>query len=243
MAAIAMGILSVLISSGHINDVDMSGPCNDNYPYQSESSLWDICLANGTRIKHPIYSANTSSSSWSNIKSNWGMSFDYAMDDAACAGGVCDFHSVFAIVFPAATGIMEGANLSGDLKDPSRSIPRGTLYAVAFAILTYVILMFSMGASFPRDSLRFDMDAFQVSSYGAGYPLLVGILVSSLSSALRSLFGGARVRGERNLFLFYSFFFHGLFFFFHNALHRFFLNFFPSRYFKLSREINSFHGL
>jgi len=201
MAAILMGIFSVLISSGHINDIDMTDTCNDNYPYNSGSSLWDICVENGTKLSHPEYNAHTTPSSWSNIKENWPMNFDYAMDTVACEGGICNFHSVFAIVFPAATGIMEGANLSGDLKDPSRSIPRGTLMAVAFAILTYVILMFSMGSSYPRDTLRFDMDAYQDATYGAGYPLLIGILVSSLSSALGSLFGGARVREPLSLSL------------------------------------------
>ena len=194
MAAIVSGIFSILITSGHINDIDMTDTCNDNFPYHHGSSLWDICLENGTKISHPKYSASTTSSSWSNIKSNWGMHFDYAMDTVACDGTTCDFHSVFAIVFPAATGIMEGANLSGDLKDPSRSIPRGTLFAVGFAILTYSVLTLSMGASYPRDTLRFDMDAYQDATFGMGYPLLVGILVSSLSSALGSLFGGARVR-------------------------------------------------
>ena len=194
MAAIISGIFSILISSGHINDIDMTDPCNDNFPYHKDSSLWDICFSNGTRLSHPQYSASTTSSSWSNIKSNWGMNFDYAMDTVACDGSTCDFHSVFAIVFPAATGIMEGANLSGDLKDPSRSIPRGTLFAVGFAVFTYAILTLSMGASYPRDTLRFDMDAYQDATFASGYPLLVGILVSSLSSALGSLFGGARVR-------------------------------------------------
>jgi len=190
-AAILLGIVSILFTTGHLTDVDMDSVCRDNRPFDSGSALNDICgLPNAT---HQIYSAETTTSSWSNIKENWPMDFDYAMEDQACDGGVCDFHSVFAIVFPAATGIMEGANLSGDLKDPSRSIPRGTLMAVAFAILTYVLLAFSMGASFPRDSLRFDMDAFQDATILGGYPLLVGIIISSLSSALGSLFGGARV--------------------------------------------------
>ena len=38
-----------------------------------------------------------------------------------------DFFIVFAIVFPAFTGMTAGVGLSGDLKNPARSIPRGTI--------------------------------------------------------------------------------------------------------------------
>uniref|UniRef100_A0AAQ5ZMT2 Solute carrier family 12 member 2 n=1 Tax=Amphiprion ocellaris TaxID=80972 RepID=A0AAQ5ZMT2_AMPOC len=62
------------------------------------------------------------------------------------------FFSVFAIFFPAATGILAGANISGDLTDPQSAIPKGTLLAILITGLTYVAVAFSTGSCIVRDA-------------------------------------------------------------------------------------------
>ncbi|XP_047122244.1 bumetanide-sensitive sodium-(potassium)-chloride cotransporter-like [Schistocerca piceifrons] len=63
-----------------------------------------------------------------------------------------NFFSVFSVFFPAVTGIVAGANLSGDLKDPSSSIPLGTLLAIVVTFLSYVGYAFMVGACVLRDA-------------------------------------------------------------------------------------------
>lgn len=62
------------------------------------------------------------------------------------------FFSVFAIFFPAATGILAGANISGDLTDPQSAIPKGTLLAILITGLTYVAVAISTGSCIVRDA-------------------------------------------------------------------------------------------
>uniref|UniRef100_A0A4W5L7K0 Solute carrier family 12 member 1 n=1 Tax=Hucho hucho TaxID=62062 RepID=A0A4W5L7K0_9TELE len=60
------------------------------------------------------------------------------------------FFSVFAIFFPAATGILAGANISGDLKDPQDALPKGTLLAILITGVTY--LGIALSATVVRDA-------------------------------------------------------------------------------------------
>uniref|UniRef100_A0A3Q2R0I0 Solute carrier family 12 member 2 n=1 Tax=Fundulus heteroclitus TaxID=8078 RepID=A0A3Q2R0I0_FUNHE len=62
------------------------------------------------------------------------------------------FFSVFAIFFPAATGILAGANISGDLADPQSAIPKGTLLAIVITGITYVAVAISAGSCIVRDA-------------------------------------------------------------------------------------------
>lgn len=63
-----------------------------------------------------------------------------------------DFFSVFSVYFPAATGILAGANISGDLKNPSHSIPLGTFLAIIITTISYVGFLFIVAANVVRDA-------------------------------------------------------------------------------------------
>lgn len=62
------------------------------------------------------------------------------------------FFSVFSVFFPAATGILAGANISGDLRDPQQAIPLGTLLAIGITTASYLLFAFVAGAIVTRDA-------------------------------------------------------------------------------------------
>ena len=57
------------------------------------------------------------------------------------------FFFVFAIVFPAFTGMTAGVGLSGDLKKPSRSIPIGTIAGTIIGMIIYFFITYKLISS------------------------------------------------------------------------------------------------
>ncbi|XP_039996550.1 solute carrier family 12 member 10, tandem duplicate 1 isoform X2 [Xiphias gladius] len=63
-----------------------------------------------------------------------------------------DFFQMFAIFFPSAIGILSGANISGDLKDPATAIPKGTLMAIFWTTISYLAISLTIGSCVIRDA-------------------------------------------------------------------------------------------
>ncbi len=106
------------------------------------------------------------------------------------------FWYVFAVFFPAVTGFTAGIGLSGDLRDPRRSIPRGTLLAVGTGTALYLLIPIILGSS---ARLAFEDLANPGVVSWTGVALLgawlvfPGMLGAILSSAFGSVLGGPRV--------------------------------------------------
>ncbi|KAM8893191.1 solute carrier family 12 member 3 [Spinachia spinachia] len=62
------------------------------------------------------------------------------------------FFGMFSIFFPSATGILAGANISGDLRNPAVAIPKGTLMAIFWTTISYLILSATIGSCVVRDA-------------------------------------------------------------------------------------------
>ena len=105
------------------------------------------------------------------------------------------FWGVFAVFFPAVTGIMAGVNMSGDLKDPIKSLPTGTLAAVGTGYVIYMILPIFMAMRADAASL-INEDVFvmqETALKGFGFTMLLGVWGATLSSAIGSILGAPRV--------------------------------------------------
>jgi len=102
------------------------------------------------------------------------------------------FWQVFAVFFPAVTGIMAGVNMSGDLKNPTKAIPIGTLAAVGTGYVIYLVLPIVMAMrADARTLLAEPLIMKEMSLWGPA--ILLGVWGATLSSALGSILGAPRI--------------------------------------------------
>lgn len=101
------------------------------------------------------------------------------------------FWQLFAIFFPAVTGIMSGVSLSGDLKDPSKSIPVGTIGSVLVGLVVYLALgLFLLFYASPEELSN--NNAILLSIALRPEPVLAGIWAATLSSGLGMILSAPR---------------------------------------------------
>ncbi len=98
------------------------------------------------------------------------------------------FFTVFAIIFPAFTGMTAGVGLSGDLKDPGKSIPLGTLAATVTGMFVYIFISYKLAVSASPQDLADTSHLVMSDIAWQGWWLIpLGLAAATISSALGSI--------------------------------------------------------
>ncbi|MCK5856330.1 MAG: amino acid permease [Bacteroidales bacterium] len=100
--------------------------------------------------------------------------------------------TIFAIFFPAVTGFTAGVAMSGDLKDPKTSIPKGTLLSIFTGLVVYLGLAIGLAYFVDRDTLINDSSFINRIAFWS-WPVIAGIWGATLSSALGGILGAPRI--------------------------------------------------
>ncbi|WP_159521516.1 amino acid permease [Sunxiuqinia indica] len=97
------------------------------------------------------------------------------------------FFAVFAIIFPAFTGMTAGVGLSGELKDPSKSIPLGTTIATVAGMVIYLFIAWKLASSASETDLIQEQLIMGKVALGGSIIIPIGLAASTLSSAIGSV--------------------------------------------------------
>lgn len=101
------------------------------------------------------------------------------------------FWQAFAIFFPAVTGMIAGPSMSGDLRDPSRDLPKGILAAVGVSFGVYMAVAVSLALLAEPAAMRTD-SLVMVHAASAPWLVVAGIWTATLSSGLGSMLTAPR---------------------------------------------------
>jgi solute carrier family 12 (sodium/potassium/chloride transporter), member 2 len=116
--------------------------------------------------------------------------------------GDFSFWKLFALFFPAVTGIMAGVGLSGELQDPKKQIPKGLLSAIGVTTAIYIMVAILLGFSAsPTELIENHLILVKLTFFG---PIVIaGVLASTFSAALTTFVSAPRLlksMAEKSLF-------------------------------------------
>ncbi|XP_051981581.1 solute carrier family 12 member 9 [Xyrauchen texanus] len=139
---------------------------------------------NHTITVSPSYTGFNGTTLKNNLEPHY--SLDYSTNT------MMSFATVFAVMFTSCTGIMAGSNMSGELKNPSESIPKGTIIAVSYTFTVYLLLFLLLGSTCDRLLLINDYAVLQRVNVWPPF-VIVGVYCASLSAAMCSMIGASRI--------------------------------------------------
>lgn len=119
-------------------------------------------------------------------ETNYAQEYGFTLADAEMRN-MDSFFMVFAIAFPAFTGMTAGVGLSGDLKNPGRSIPLGTTIATFTGMIIYFFISYKLASSASPDNLVNNQFVMSNIAIGGKYIVPLGLAAATISSALGSV--------------------------------------------------------
>uniref|UniRef100_A0A8D8B8V6 Solute carrier family 12 member 9 n=1 Tax=Culex pipiens TaxID=7175 RepID=A0A8D8B8V6_CULPI len=173
-----LGVVVVCLVSTYISFLS-KGPLDVAIPLEND------LVQNATFRVNGSYSGLSMRTLAENLGSHYGR-------DYTSHGNEVNFAVVFGVLFSGVTGIMAGANMSGELKNPSRSIPAGTLSAVLFTFLCYIGLSVLMAATTSTFLLQNNFLFLGPVNLWPTF-VTIGILTATFSTGLSNLIGSSRV--------------------------------------------------
>ena len=96
------------------------------------------------------------------------------------------FFAIFAICFPAFTGMTAGVGLSGDLRNPGKSIPLGTMAGTVTGLIIYILVVWKLSVSASSGDLAGEQLIMAKIAIWGAVLIPAGLAASTFSSALSS---------------------------------------------------------
>ncbi|CAD5215275.1 unnamed protein product [Bursaphelenchus xylophilus] len=187
LLVIAGGYASFLLTTIVKSETEIPIPKSNSYAYLVPKNLSDPDGEKAEDFNQTLTALYTSFS-WDTFKENFFANYtnDYT------TGRSTDFAFMFSIIFSGVTGLMAGANMSGELAKPNISIPRGTLQAVFTTFFTYMLTNLLLSSTCSRHLLQNDYLIF-VDVNISSMIILFGIFAATFFSSMSNLLGASRV--------------------------------------------------